>query len=50
MKSKKAENKDNNSKLQGLYGIDMNSKFNFDYSKGLFWQVLKTEWTFEEYT
>ena len=35
--------------LRGLYGIGVNSKFNFDYSCGLFYQVLHTNWTFEEY-
>jgi 4-hydroxysphinganine ceramide fatty acyl 2-hydroxylase len=30
-------------------GGQLNSKLDFDYNKGLLWQVWNTEWTFEEY-
>lgn len=30
-------------------GGKLNSKFDFDYNKGLWWQVMNTEWTYEEY-
>ena len=37
--------------IQELYkGKELNSKINFDYNKGLFWQMLFTDWTYEEYT
>jgi 4-hydroxysphinganine ceramide fatty acyl 2-hydroxylase len=30
-------------------GGSLKSKFDFDYNKGLWWQVMNTEWTYEEY-
>lgn len=37
--------------IQELYkGKELNSNINFDYNKGLFWQMLFTNWTYEEYT
>uniref|UniRef100_A0A7S3CN35 Fatty acid 2-hydroxylase n=1 Tax=Strombidium rassoulzadegani TaxID=1082188 RepID=A0A7S3CN35_9SPIT len=30
-------------------GGSLNSKFDFDYNRGIWWQIWNTEWTFEEY-
>lgn len=30
--------------LTGLYGNELNSKIDFDYTKSLFWQLVKTDW------
>ena len=37
------------SSAAGLDGASLESKFNFDYTRGLWWQIWETEWTFEEY-
>ena len=33
----------------GLDGYVLESKYDFDYNKGLWWQIWNTDWTFEEY-
>lgn len=33
----------------GLTGGILNSKLDFDYNKGLFWQMAFTDWTYDEY-
>lgn len=30
-------------------GGSLNSKIDFDYNKGLWWQIWNTDWTYEEY-
>ena len=36
-------------KASGLDGSQLQSEFNFDYTKGLWWQLWNTEWTFDQY-
>lgn len=35
--------------LTGLYGNDLNSKLQFDYNKSLFWQMVNTDWNWNDY-
>ena len=34
---------------EALYGLELNSRLNFDYDSGVFWQMLHTDWTYDEY-
>ena len=45
----KKEKKSQKQGLTGLYGNELNSKIQFDYTKSLFWQLVKTDWSYEDY-
>jgi 4-hydroxysphinganine ceramide fatty acyl 2-hydroxylase len=38
-----------NNGAANIDGGTLKSKFDFDYNKGLWWQIMNTEWTYEEY-
>ena len=43
------DDKDKVKNATGLEGEELASEFQFDYTRGLWWQLWNTEWTFEEY-
>jgi hypothetical protein len=45
----KDSNKSRASGEAGVDGFELQSKYQFDYSKGLYYQIWNTNWTFEEY-
>ena len=45
----KKEKKTGKQGLTGLYGNELNSKIQFDYTKSLFWQLVQTDWSYEDY-
>lgn len=44
-----SDEKESKASPEALYGLELNSKLNFNYDKGVFWQMLHCDWTYDEY-